>query len=70
MKISGSICKSGLREMTFRASFFHVQRVKSLEYKMEMSLKLYLESRHPPAYQASWDNTKYKLDLIKNINKI
>ena len=46
------------------------QRVKAVEYKMEMSLKLYLESRHPPAYQASWDNTKYKLDLIKNINKI
>ena len=46
------------------------QRVKSLEYKTEVSLKLYLESSDPAGYQETWDRTKYKLDTIKNINKI
>ena len=44
--------------------------MKSLEYKMEVSLKLYLESSDPAGYQETWDRTKYKLDTIKNINKI
>ena len=37
----------------FLFSNFYVQRVKSLEYKMEMSLKVYLESSQP-GYQAGF----------------
>ena len=57
-----------LSKMMYNVSFS--QRVKSLEYKTEVSLKLYLESIDPAGYQETWDRTKYKLDTIKSINKI
>ena len=43
--------------------------MKSLESRVERSLRLYLESSHPGC-EETWDSTKYKLELIKNINKM